>query len=64
MCILLKLHYAKFDVSSFFCSNVIEEKPLAGRLGKGRVNKLVLSGQMYFVGHIPDFPFYQSKGVD
>ena len=28
MCILLKLHYAKFDVSSLFCSKVIEEKPL------------------------------------
>ena len=44
MCILLKLHYAKFDVSSLFCSKVIEEKPLGvggGRLdsplGKGRV---------------------------
>ena len=32
MCILLKLHYEKFDVSSLFCSNVIEEKPLGGRL--------------------------------
>ena len=43
MCILLKLHYAKFDVSSLFCSKVIEEKPLGGAdpspLGKGRVNK-------------------------
>ena len=46
MCILLKLHYAKFDVSSLFSSKVIEEKPLVGRLdpppppplGKGRVN--------------------------
>ena len=28
MCILLKLHYAKFDVSGLFCSKVIEEKPL------------------------------------
>ena len=38
---LLKLHYAKFDVSRLFCSKVIEEKPLRGRLdppfGKGRV---------------------------
>ena len=32
MCILLKLHYAKFDVSRLFCSNVIEGKPLGGRL--------------------------------
>ena len=32
MCILLKLHYAKFDVSRLFCSKVIEEKPLGGRL--------------------------------
>ena len=40
MCILLKLHYAKFDVSSLICSKVIEEKPLGGRLdplGKGKV---------------------------
>ena len=28
MCILLKLHYAKFDVSRLFWSKVIEEKPL------------------------------------
>ena len=32
MCILLKLHYAKFDVSRLFCSNVIKEKPLGGRV--------------------------------
>ena len=32
MCTLLKLHYAKFDVSRLFCSKVIEEKPLGGRL--------------------------------
>ena len=41
MCILLKLHYAKFDVSGLFCSKVIKEKPLGGRAdppGKGRVN--------------------------
>ena len=30
MCILLKLRYAKFDVSRLFCSKVIEEKPLGG----------------------------------
>ena len=28
MYILLKLHYAKFDVSKLFCSKVIKEKPL------------------------------------
>ena len=46
MCILLKLHYAKFDVSRLFCSNVIEEN-LWGvgstpppPLGKGRVKIL------------------------
>ena len=43
MCKLLKLHYAKFDVSSLFCSKVIEEKPLGCRLdppfGKGRVKE-------------------------
>ena len=47
MCILLKLHYAKFDVSALFCSKVIEEKPLGvgsrPPFGKGRVNLLVLS---------------------
>ena len=40
MCILLKLHYAKFDVSRLLCSKVIEEKPLGWArppLGKGRV---------------------------
>ena len=45
MCILLKLHYVKFDVSRLFCSKVIEEKPLGvgsnpPPLGKGRVNFL------------------------
>ena len=28
MCMLLKLHYAKFDVSRLFRSKVIKEKPL------------------------------------
>ena len=28
MCILLKLHYAKFGVSNLFFSKVIKEKPL------------------------------------
>ena len=42
---LLKLHYAKFYVSSLFCSKVIEEKPFGESarpppLGKGRVNIL------------------------
>ena len=47
MCILLKLHYAKFDISRLFCSKVIKEKPL-GRvgstpspLGKRKVKKWV-----------------------
>ena len=45
MCILLKLHYAKFDVSSLFRSKVIDEKPLGvwldpqPPLGKGRVKR-------------------------
>ena len=42
MCILLKLHYAKFDVSRLFCLKVIEEKPLGGWLDplrKGRVKQ-------------------------
>ena len=47
MCILLKLHCAKCDVSSLFCSKVIEENPLGSRLdpppplGKGRA-KIIL----------------------
>ena len=32
MSILLKLDYAKFGVCNVFLSNVIEEKPLGGRL--------------------------------
>ena len=32
MCILLKLDYAEFGASNLFLSNVIEEKPLGGRL--------------------------------
>ena len=32
MCILSKLHYAKFSVSNLCFSKVIEEKPLWGRL--------------------------------
>ena len=32
MCIILKLHYEKFDVSSLFCSKLVEEKLLGGRL--------------------------------
>ena len=44
---LLKLHYAKFDVSRLFGSKVIEEKPLGCRLdplllGKGRVKEKTL----------------------
>ena len=32
MCVLLKLHDAKFDVPRLFCSKVIKEKSLGGRL--------------------------------
>ena len=32
LCILLKLHFAKFDVSRLFCSKGIEEKPLMNLL--------------------------------
>ena len=47
MCILLKLHYAKFDVSRLSCSKVIEENPLGGlarppQPGKGSVEHLVV----------------------
>ena len=41
MCMLLDLHYAKFDVCRLFCSKVIEEQHLEcwldSPLGKGRV---------------------------
>ena len=33
MCILLKLHCAKFDAYRMFCSKVIEEKPFLGGEG-------------------------------
>ena len=35
MCILLKLHYAKFDVSRLFLSKVIEEIRWGGGGGGG-----------------------------
>ena len=44
MCMLLKLHYAKFDVSSLFCSKVIEEKPLRGLAGNPPPPPLVKEG--------------------
>ena len=43
MCILLQLHYAKFDVSRLFCSKVIEEKYLgwsARAPDKGRLDSI------------------------
>ena len=43
MCILLKLDYAKFGVSSLFFPKVIKERPLWGWLdpfGKERVNEM------------------------
>ena len=40
MRILLKLHYAKFDVSRLFCSKVIEEKTFGG---KGRNFKFCIN---------------------
>ena len=49
MCILLRLHYAKYDASRMFHSNVIKEKLLGvgstptsppPPLGKGRVNQI------------------------
>ena len=47
MRISLKLHYAKFDVSSLFCSKVIEDKSFGvclTPLGKGRVNPISPGG--------------------
>ena len=54
MYILLKLHYANFDISSLFCSKVIEEKPLGCRLDPPPPPPLVkegltLSGPAYSV---------------
>ena len=44
ICILLKLHYAKFDVSRLFRSKVIDAPP---PIGKGRANNTCrLSGLM------------------
>ena len=48
MCILSKLHYAKFDVSNLFCSNVIEEKPLGGRLDPPSLVKEGLMERHYY----------------
>ena len=45
MCILSKLHHAKFDVSRLFCSKVIKEKPLSPPPpppGKGKVKVCLL----------------------
>ena len=44
MCILFKLHYAKFGVSNLFFPNVIEEKPLGGRLEPPPLAKERLKG--------------------
>ena len=54
MCILLKLHYVKFDVSRLFCSKVIEQKPLRvwldppPSLGKGRVKIIDINMSYWF----------------
>ena len=48
MCILLKLHYAKFDVSKLFCSKVIEEKPLGGRLDPPLVKEGLIISMNHF----------------
>ena len=58
MCILVKLHYAKFDVSRLFCSKVIEEKPLGGWLdppGKGRVETIYHLFAFYEFGSHQNF---------
>ena len=54
MCILLKLRYPKFGVSSLVFSKVIEEKPLGIRLdpppppiGKGKVKGLLPSVSIF-----------------
>ena len=44
MCILLKLPYAKFDISRLFCSKVMEEKPLGDRLDSPPPPPLVKEG--------------------
>ena len=45
MCILFKLHYAKFGVSNLFFSKVIKEKPLGGRLEPPLVKEQVKGGE-------------------
>ena len=52
MCILLKLNYAKFGVSSLFFSNVIGEKPLGGLLTP---HPLVKEGLIIFTVHLSLF---------
>ena len=51
---LLKLHYAKFDVSRLFRSKVIEEKPLGGR-----IDPLVKEGlRIVRIGDTCNFPTF------
>ena len=59
MCILSKLHYAKFGVSNLSFSKVIEEKPLGGRLDpppplvqEGLKSRLATFVQLIFDGPI------------
>ena len=59
MCILLKLHYAKFGVS-MFCLKVIEEKPLGG----GRLDPpppLVKERLMFLIVISSNSPCYEGS---
>ena len=58
MCILLKLHYARFNVSSVFCSKVIEEKSLGGRLDPPPLLKEGLRGSGYMTTPVSDPPLF------
>ena len=65
MCILLTLHYAKFDVSSLLCSKIIEEKLLGGRLDPPlpsyvHVYQVILEivDETFHIYHSHPFPFH------
>ena len=48
MCRLLKLHYAKFDVSSLFYSKAIEEKTLGDQLDPSLGKKGLISNAFIY----------------
>ena len=61
MCILLKLHYAKVDVSRFFCSNVIDEKPLGGGSDPPLVKEGLMSNLHFYDLHTSSLVYFLSN---